>query len=125
MTRPSKIYCPARSPSPTFWLATVSNNVNDPGSTIAVGDPERFVAVNASSLNFQDSWQATKRLSLTLVSATSTLAQCTASTLTSLILSRVQAWVALPAGQVFSRRTATTLPRALALHIRPTKKAIS
>src|SRR5262249_26198890 len=34
-------------------------------STIAVGDPERFVVVNAFSLHFQDSWQATKRLNLT------------------------------------------------------------
>ncbi|HWZ97014.1 MAG TPA: TonB-dependent receptor [Candidatus Dormibacteraeota bacterium] len=35
-------------------------------STIAVGDPERFVIVNAFSLHFQDSWQVTKRLNLTL-----------------------------------------------------------
>jgi len=48
-----------------FLAGFVSNNVDDPGSTIAVGNPERFVAVNAFSLNFQDSWQATKRLSLT------------------------------------------------------------
>jgi hypothetical protein len=34
-------------------------------STIAVGDPERFVVVDAFSLHFQDSWQATKRLNLT------------------------------------------------------------
>jgi hypothetical protein len=34
-------------------------------STIAVGNPERFVVVNAFSLHFQDSWQATKRLNLT------------------------------------------------------------
>jgi len=34
-------------------------------STIAVGDPERFVVVNAFSLHFQDSWQVTKRLNLT------------------------------------------------------------
>ena len=33
-------------------------------STIAVGDPERFVVVNAFSLYFQDSWQVTKRLNL-------------------------------------------------------------
>ena len=48
-----------------FLAGFVSNNIDDPGSTIAVGNPERFVAVNAFSLNFQDSWQATKRLSLT------------------------------------------------------------
>jgi hypothetical protein len=35
-------------------------------STIAVGDPERFVIVNAFSLYFQDSWQVTKRLNLNL-----------------------------------------------------------
>ncbi len=34
-------------------------------STIAVGDPERFVRVNAFNLYFQDSWQTTKRLNLT------------------------------------------------------------
>jgi len=34
-------------------------------STIAVGDPERWVVVDAFSLHFQDSWQATKRLNLT------------------------------------------------------------
>ncbi len=48
-----------------FLAGYVSNNITDPGSTIAVGDPERFVAVNAFNLNFQDTWQATKRLSLT------------------------------------------------------------
>src|SRR5258705_9421574 len=35
-------------------------------STIAVGDPERFVVVNAFNLYVQDSWQITKRLNLTL-----------------------------------------------------------
>jgi Carboxypeptidase regulatory-like domain/TonB dependent receptor len=34
------------------------------GSTIAVGNPERFVRVNAFNLYFQDSWQATRRLNL-------------------------------------------------------------
>jgi hypothetical protein len=34
------------------------------GSTIAVGNPERFVRVNAYNLYFQDSWQATRRLNL-------------------------------------------------------------
>jgi hypothetical protein len=34
-------------------------------STIAVGDPERFVVVNAFNLFFQDTWQTTKRLNLT------------------------------------------------------------
>jgi Carboxypeptidase regulatory-like domain len=48
-----------------FLAGFVSNNDTDPGSTIAVGDPERFVAVNAFSLNFQDTWQTTRRLSLT------------------------------------------------------------
>jgi len=33
-------------------------------STIAVGNPERFVTVNAYSLFFQDGWQATRRLNL-------------------------------------------------------------
>ena len=35
-------------------------------STIAVGNPERFVVVNAFNFYFQDSWQVTKRLNLTL-----------------------------------------------------------
>jgi hypothetical protein len=48
-----------------FLAGFVSNNNTDPGSTIAVGNPERFVVVNAFSLNFQDTWQTTKRLSLT------------------------------------------------------------
>ena len=34
------------------------------GSTIAVGNPERFVVVNAYNLYFQDSWQVTKKLNL-------------------------------------------------------------
>jgi hypothetical protein len=34
------------------------------GSTIAVGNPERFVRVNAFNLYLQDSWQATRRLNL-------------------------------------------------------------
>src|SRR5713101_3061920 len=34
-------------------------------STIAVGNPERFVVVNAFNLFFQDSWQTSKRLNLT------------------------------------------------------------
>ncbi len=34
------------------------------GSTIAVGNPERFVSVNAFNLYFQDSWQITKKLNL-------------------------------------------------------------
>ncbi|MCU1318319.1 MAG: TonB-dependent receptor plug, partial [Candidatus Acidoferrum typicum] len=34
------------------------------GSTIAVGNPERWVVVNAYNFYFQDSWQATKRLNL-------------------------------------------------------------
>jgi len=33
-------------------------------STIAVGDPERWVKVNAFNLYFQDSWQITKKLNL-------------------------------------------------------------
>jgi Carboxypeptidase regulatory-like domain/TonB dependent receptor-like, beta-barrel len=48
-----------------FLAGFVSNNITDPGSTIAVGNPERFVVVNAFSLHLQDSWQATKRLNLT------------------------------------------------------------
>jgi hypothetical protein len=35
-------------------------------STIAVGNPERFVVVNAFSLSFQDSWQVTRKLNLNL-----------------------------------------------------------
>src|SRR5438874_9008732 len=34
------------------------------GSTIAVGDPERFVHVNAFNAYIQDSWQITKKLNL-------------------------------------------------------------
>ena len=34
------------------------------GSTIAVGNPERFVKVNAYNLYFQDSWQVSKKLNL-------------------------------------------------------------
>jgi hypothetical protein len=34
------------------------------GSTIAVGNPERWVKVNAYNLYFQDSWQITSRLNL-------------------------------------------------------------
>jgi hypothetical protein len=34
------------------------------GSTIAVGNPERWVVVNAYNFYFQDSWQATKKLNL-------------------------------------------------------------
>ena len=48
-----------------FLAGLVSNNVTDAGSTIAVGNPERLVVVNAFSLHFQDSWQATKKLNLT------------------------------------------------------------
>lgn len=48
-----------------FLAGFVSSNITDDGSTIAVGNPERFVAVNAFNLNFQDTWQTTKRLSLT------------------------------------------------------------
>src|SRR5215467_10993376 len=33
-------------------------------STIAVGDPERFVRVNAYNLYFQDAWQTTRKLNL-------------------------------------------------------------
>ena len=33
-------------------------------STIAVGDPERFVTVNGYNFYFQDSWQATQKLNL-------------------------------------------------------------
>jgi hypothetical protein len=34
-------------------------------SSVAVGDPERWVKVNAFNLYFQDGWQATKKLTLT------------------------------------------------------------
>jgi hypothetical protein len=34
------------------------------GSTIAVGNPERFVGVNAFNAYFQDSWQVTKKLNV-------------------------------------------------------------
>jgi hypothetical protein len=37
---------------------------NVSSSTIAVGNPERWVVVNAYNFYFQDSWQATKRLNL-------------------------------------------------------------
>jgi hypothetical protein len=36
------------------------------GSTIAVGNPERFVKVNGYNLFFSDSWQVTRKLSLDL-----------------------------------------------------------
>src|SRR5260370_566927 len=36
------------------------------GSTIAVGNPERFVTVNAFNLYFQDAWQLTQKLNLNL-----------------------------------------------------------
>jgi hypothetical protein len=36
------------------------------GSTIAVGNPERFVKVNGFNLFFSDSWQVTRKLSLNL-----------------------------------------------------------
>ena len=42
---------------------TVANNFTC-GSTIAVGDPERFVYVNAFNAYIQDSWQLTKKLNL-------------------------------------------------------------
>lgn len=35
------------------------------GSSVAVGDPERWVKVNAFNLYFQDGWQVTKKLNLT------------------------------------------------------------
>ncbi|MGB2900403.1 MAG: TonB-dependent receptor [Candidatus Acidiferrum sp.] len=40
------------------------NNSFTCGSTIAVGDPERFVHVNAFNAYIQDSWQITKKLNL-------------------------------------------------------------
>src|SRR5690242_18093030 len=40
------------------------NNGFTCGSTIAVGDPERFVHVNAFNAYVQDSWQITRRLNL-------------------------------------------------------------
>jgi hypothetical protein len=40
------------------------NKFKTTGSTIAVGNPERWVVVNAYNFYFQDSWQATKRLNL-------------------------------------------------------------
>jgi hypothetical protein len=36
------------------------------GSTIAVGNPERFVQVNAYNLYFQDAWQLTRKLNVNL-----------------------------------------------------------
>ena len=42
---------------------TVANNFTC-GSTIAVGDPERFVHVNAFNAYVQDSWQFTRKLNL-------------------------------------------------------------
>jgi hypothetical protein len=45
----------------------IHNNAGDEcGSAISVGNPERLVVVNAFNLFFQDTWQATKRLNLTL-----------------------------------------------------------
>jgi Carboxypeptidase regulatory-like domain/TonB dependent receptor len=49
------------SPCDTFH--TVTNSFIC-GSTIAVGNPERFVSVNAFNAYFQDSWQITKKLNL-------------------------------------------------------------
>src|SRR5215471_14231043 len=41
-------------------------NPDQVGSTIAVGNPERFVTVNAYNLYFQDAWQLTRNLNLSL-----------------------------------------------------------
>lgn len=45
-------------------VSTCTPTKDDCGSSIAVGNPERFVVVNAFNLYFQDAWQFTKRLSL-------------------------------------------------------------
>jgi hypothetical protein len=48
-----------------FLAGDVAGGPLDPtvtGSTIAVGNPERFVHVNAFNAYFQDSWQITKKL---------------------------------------------------------------
>src|SRR6266850_4720509 len=47
----------------TCTPAKVANG-DDCGSSIAVGNPERFVVVNAFNLYFQDSWQITRKLNL-------------------------------------------------------------
>ena len=41
-------------------------NPDQVGSTIAVGNPERFVTVNAYNFYFQDAWQLTRKLNLNL-----------------------------------------------------------
>src|SRR5260370_532754 len=50
-----------------FLAGDVAGGPLDPdvtGSTIAVGNPERFVHVNAFNAYFQDSWQISKKLNL-------------------------------------------------------------
>src|SRR5215469_13437764 len=49
--------------SPCDNFHTVANNFTC-GSTIAVGNPERFVHVNAFNAYIQDSWQITRKLNL-------------------------------------------------------------
>ncbi len=73
--------CGAASPTPAcgpisstalaladFLAGDVAGGPLDPtvtGSSVAVGDPERWVKVNAFNLYFQDGWQVTKKLNLT------------------------------------------------------------
>ncbi len=53
-----KLICQDTNALSDFLAGDVSS------STIAVGNPERFVVVNAYNFYFQDSWQVTKRLNL-------------------------------------------------------------
>ena len=53
-----KLICQDKNALSDFLAGDVSS------STIAVGNPERWVVVNAYNLYFQDSWQVTKRLNL-------------------------------------------------------------
>src|SRR5882762_4051431 len=62
-----KLICQDKNALSDFLAGNVAGGPLDPdvtGSTIAVGNPERWVVVNAYNFYFQDSWQATKRLNL-------------------------------------------------------------
>jgi hypothetical protein len=62
-----KLTCQDKNALADFLAGNVAGGPLDPtvtGSTIAVGNPERWVVVNAFNLYFQDSWQATRRLNL-------------------------------------------------------------
>src|SRR5262249_34647744 len=57
-------HCNALDPNTRALADFLAGNVDS--STIAVGDPERFVTVNAFNTYFQDAWQLTRRLNLNL-----------------------------------------------------------